>query len=244
MVRNISDMPSSVVRRTDHEEEVVKREFCLVCDASLVDSELYDRYNVCPRCRFHYSVSARERIDSLADPGSFKEINRAVTSLDPLSFSSRTSYKQRVFRDQKRTGLTEAAVTGTSTIGGTPAVLVVLDFGFMGGTMGCVVGEKVALALEYAARRKRPVVAVVTSGGRPDPRGYSVPHADGEDGDGGQSSCGGRGAIYLCTCEPLDRPRICQLREPRRHHHRRAGRHRGPSVDAGHQRLRQRPDFN
>lgn len=158
-------MLSSVVKRTDGAEEVVQREFCLVCDASLVDSELYERYNVCPRCRFHYSVSARERIDSLADLGSFKEINRTVTSLDPLSFSSRTSYKQSVFRDQKRTGLTEAAVTGTCTIGGTPAVLVVLDFGFMGGTMGCVVGEKVALALEYATRRKQPAVAVVTSGG-------------------------------------------------------------------------------
>lgn len=165
MVRNISDLLSSVVRRTNVVEEFVEREFCLVCDASLVDSELYEQYNVCPRCRFHYSVPARERIESLADPGSFKEINRTVTSLDPLSFSSRTSYKNSVFRDQKRTGLTEAAVTGTCMIGGTTAVLIVLDFGFMGGTMGCVVGEKVALALEYAARRKQPVVAVVTSGG-------------------------------------------------------------------------------
>ncbi len=158
-------MLSSVVRRADDAEEVVEREFCLVCDTSFVDSELYGRYNVCPRCRFHYSMPARDRIESLADPGSFKEINRTVTSLDPLSFSSRTSYKQSVFRDQRRTGLTEAAVTGTCSIGGSTTVLIVLDFGFMGGTMGCVVGEKVALAFEYAARRKQPVVAVVTSGG-------------------------------------------------------------------------------
>ncbi len=151
--------------RTDPDEETVVREICLVCDESLVDAELYQRHNVCPRCRFHYSFTARERIDTLADPGSFKEINRTVTSLDPLSFSSRTSYRQSVFRDQRRTGLTEAAVTGTCSIGGTTAVLIVLDFGFMGGTMGCVVGEKVALAFEYATRRKQPVVAVVTSGG-------------------------------------------------------------------------------
>ena len=165
MVRNIADMLSSVMSRTDPDEETVVREICLVCDESLVDSELYQRHNVCPRCRFHYSFTARERIDALADPGSFKEINRTVTSLDPLSFSSRTSYRQNVFRDQRRTGLTEAAVTGTCSIGGTTAVLIVLDFGFMGGTMGCVVGEKVALAFEYATRRKQPVVAVVTSGG-------------------------------------------------------------------------------
>ncbi len=165
MVRNIADMLSSVMSRTHSEAETVVREFCLVCDESLVNSDLYQRYNICPRCRFHYSLTARERIEALADPGSFKEINRTVTSLDPLSFSSRTSYRQSVFRDQRRTGLTEAAVTGACSIGGTTATLIVLDFGFMGGTMGCVVGEKVALAFEYAARRKQPVVAVVTSGG-------------------------------------------------------------------------------
>ena len=148
MVRNLAELLTSVVKRARSEELAVAttRATCLICDASLVESELYGRYRVCPVCRFHYSMTARERIDSLADLGSFKEINRTVTSLDPLSFSSRTSYKQSVFRDQKRTGLTEAAVTGTCTIGGTPAVLVVLDFGFMGGTMGCVVGEKVALS--------------------------------------------------------------------------------------------------
>ena len=74
-------------------------------------------------------------------------------------------YKQRLLRDQRRTGLTEAAVTGNCAIGGSPVVLIVLDFGFMGGSMGCVVGEKVALAFEHAAKKNKPVVAVVTSGG-------------------------------------------------------------------------------
>jgi acetyl-CoA carboxylase carboxyl transferase subunit beta len=110
-------------------------------------------------------MTARERIESLADPESFKETNRSLISLDPLSFSSRGSYKQRIFRDQRRTGLTEAVVTGACTIGGSPAMLIVLDFGFMGGTMGCVVGEKVALALEQAVKGKLPAIAVVTSGG-------------------------------------------------------------------------------
>ena len=166
MVRNLPDLLSSVVRRGRGEEKVLaERDACLVCEASLVDSDLFAQYRVCPRCRFHYSMTARERIDSLADRGTFREINRSVTSLDPLSFSSRVPYKQRLFSDQRRTGLTEAAVAGTCAIGGTPIVLVVLDFGFMGGSMGSVVGEKVALALEHAAKRKRPAVAVVTSGG-------------------------------------------------------------------------------
>ena len=101
----------------------------------------------------------------MADSGTFRETNRSIISLDPLSFSSRVSYRDRLFRDQRRTGLTEAVVTGTCTVGGSPVMLVVLDFGFMGGTMGCVVGEKVALALEYSAKKGLPTVAVVTSGG-------------------------------------------------------------------------------
>ena len=166
MVRNLGDLLSSAVRRRRGEENVVAaREICLVCDASLVDSELYAQSRVCHACRFHYSMPARERIDSLADPATFREINRSIISLDPLSFSSRGSYKQRIFRDQRRTGLTEAVVTGTCTIGRSPAMLIVLDFGFMGGTMGCVVGEKVALALEQAVKRNLPAIAVVTSGG-------------------------------------------------------------------------------
>ena len=166
MVRNLVDRLSSVTRRGSGEvEEPPPREACFVCDARLPGSDLYARYRVCHVCHFHYSMTARERIDSLVDPSSFREINRSITSLDPLSFSSRIGYRQRIFRDQRRTGLTEAVVTGTCSIGGSPAMLIVLDFGFMGGTMGCVVGEKVALALEQAAKRELPAIAIVTSGG-------------------------------------------------------------------------------
>ena len=166
MVRNLADLLSSVVRRDRSDETgVTARENCLVCNASLVDSPPYAQHRVCPVCRFHYSMTARERIASLADPGTFRETNRSLTSLDPLSFSSRVSYRKRILKDQKRTGLTEAAVTGGCSIGTSPAMLIVLDFGFMGGTMGCVVGEKVALAMEQAVKKKVPVIAVVTSGG-------------------------------------------------------------------------------
>ena len=166
MVRNLVDRLSSVTRRGSGEvEEPPPREACFVCDARLPGSDLYARYRVCHVCHFHYSMTARERIDSLVDPSTFREINRSITSLDPLSFSSRIGYRQRIFRDQRRTGLTEAVVTGTCSIGGSPAMLIVLDFGFMGGTMGCVVGEKVALAMEQAAKRGLPAIAIVTSGG-------------------------------------------------------------------------------
>ena len=168
MVRSLADLLSSVVRRGGKAEEqraYAMRETCLVCGAILIDSPLYTQLRVCPVCRFHYAMSARDRIASIADHGTFREINRSIISLAPLSFSSRVSYKRKIFSDQRRTGLTEAVVTGTCAIGGSPSVLVVLDFGFMGGSMGSVVGEKVALAFEHAAKRKLPVVAVITSGG-------------------------------------------------------------------------------
>ena len=166
MVRGITNLLSSVVGRGRVDQRVYAlRDTCLVCGANLSESPLYIRYRVCHVCRFHYVLAARDRITSLVDPGTFREINRSLTSLDPLSFSSRISYRKRLFRDQRRTGLTEAAVSGTCAIGGSQAVLIVLDFGFMGGSMGSVVGEKVALALEHARKRRLPAVAVVTSGG-------------------------------------------------------------------------------
>ena len=165
MMRNFTGIVSSVMSSRNGHTEPPIREICLVCDQSMALSDLYATLRVCPICRFHYSLTARERIESLADPESFREINRSISSLDPISFSSRGSYKQRIFRDQRRTGLTEAVVTGRCSISGSPVMLIALDFGFMGGTMGCVVGEKIALALEQAEKRNLPVIAVITSGG-------------------------------------------------------------------------------
>ena len=164
-MRNFAGIVSSVMSNRNGHTEPPIRETCLVCDQNMAFSDLYARLRVCPICRFHYSMTARERIESLVDAESFREINRSVSSLDPLSFSSRGSYKQRIFRDQRRTGLTEAVVTGRCSISGSPVMLIALDFGFMGGSMGCVVGEKIALALEQATKRNLPVVAVITSGG-------------------------------------------------------------------------------
>jgi len=167
LVRSLADRLGSFfgMGKSSPEEDLGLREYCLACSAPLVDAALYSQYRVCPSCRFHYGLTARDRISLLADPGTFQETHRSIVSLDPLSFSSRVPYRERLFKDQRRTGLTEAAITGTCAIGGRLVVLIVLDFRFLGGSMGCVVGEKVSLALESAARRKMPVVTVITSGG-------------------------------------------------------------------------------
>jgi len=141
------------------------RKSCLSCGANISESTKYRRLRVCPTCGYHYTISARRRIAAIADEGSFKETSKWIQSLDPLEFSPRISYRVRLLQDQSRTGLSEAAVTGTCLIGGTPVIIIVLDSSFLGGSMGVVVGEKVTLALELAARKKLPCVALVTSGG-------------------------------------------------------------------------------
>ena len=126
---------------------------------------MYSRYKVCYKCNFHFHINARERLVSLIDRGTFKEYFNDVTSLNPIEKTSGAQYKSRIKKDRLRTGLSEAIVTGTCTIGGSPTVIMVLDFGFLGGSMGLVVGEKVALSLELAEKRRMPVLCVITSGG-------------------------------------------------------------------------------
>ena len=138
---------------------------CIYCGMDLTSAELFEEYRICPGCQLHYLLPAYERIEILADRGSFIEINRDLPSMDPLSFVRGSSYKKRISDAQKRTGLSEAVVTGVCQIEGTLTVIVVLDFGFLGGGMGCIVGEKVALAFEHAMKKRLPLIAVVSSGG-------------------------------------------------------------------------------
>ena len=167
-MRNLSQFLVHLLRRgtsLDRSYLSVLRDRCLVCEEVISDAPVYLQYRLCPHCRFHYSCTARERIDLLADKGSFRETNRAIASLPPLSFSSRGVYPRHLARDRTRTGLTEAAVTGRCSIGDNRVMLAVLDFGFMGGSMGSVVGEKVALAFEAAAKSGYPLIALVSGGG-------------------------------------------------------------------------------
>ena len=143
----------------------VAHDRCLFCEEPISDSPSYLTYRVCPFCRFHYTVTARERIELLVDKETFRENYKYVKTVEPLSFSRRNRYRKFLEQDQNRTGLTEAAVAGKCRIGDVETMLIVLDFGFMGGTMGSVVGEKVSMAFENAARRGIPAVAVVSGGG-------------------------------------------------------------------------------
>src|SRR3977135_4002607 len=138
--------------------------FCPTCSAP-AEGTTYQRYRVCGTCRYHFQLAANERIDLLADPESFKPSNPSLVSVDPLVFTDRVSYRDRLERARRETGLNEAVVTGTARINGPECVLAVFDFNFMGGSMGSVVGEKVALALELAAERRYPFIGVVASGG-------------------------------------------------------------------------------
>jgi acetyl-CoA carboxylase carboxyl transferase subunit beta len=137
---------------------------CPGCSAPTAGTA-WQRYRVCGNCRYHFQLGATERIDLLADPESFKPSNPALVSVDPLVFTDRVSYRDRLERARRETNLNEAVVTGTARINGRDCVLAVFDFNFLGGSMGSVVGEKVALALELAAERRFPFVSVVSSGG-------------------------------------------------------------------------------
>ena len=146
-------------------QEINLRELCLICNSNLNKSSSYQEFRVCDKCNFHYSISARYRINLLSDEDTFEEFNQSLTSIDPISFSSKISYKERLIKDQTRTGLSEAVITGKCSIDGNPVILVVLDFGFMGGTISSVVGEKVALGFEKASKLKLPIISIISSGG-------------------------------------------------------------------------------
>ena len=167
-MRNLSNFLVHLFNRDGAAERTylsVVHDRCLFCEEPISDSPSYQTYRVCPFCRFHYTVTARERIELLVDKETFKETYKYVKTVEPLSFSRRNRYRKFLEQDQNRTGLTEAAVAGKCRIGDVETMLIVLDFGFMGGTMGSVVGEKVSMAFENAARRGIPAVAVVSGGG-------------------------------------------------------------------------------
>jgi acetyl-CoA carboxylase carboxyl transferase subunit beta len=138
------------------------------CPKGLTGARLADvRANlmVCPHCGHHARIGARERISQLVDEDSFREVWNYVRALDPLNFTDLETYPERVREAQAKTGLVEAIVVGVASIDGTPCVLAVMDFGFMGGSMGSVVGEKLWRSAELAAGEDLPLVAVCSSGG-------------------------------------------------------------------------------
>ena len=138
---------------------------CVHCDAQLLKKDIEDNNMVCPVCDYHFRVNARTRIKQLFDEGSFEELFTDIKPTDPLEFVDTESYKDRIEAAQKKTGLNDAVVTGLGTIDGHKVSCAVMDFDFMGGSMGSVVGEKVTRAMEKANELKLPVLVITSSGG-------------------------------------------------------------------------------
>jgi acetyl-CoA carboxylase carboxyl transferase beta subunit len=138
---------------------------CPSCGSHYRDDELDRHLGVCPQCGHHFPVGARERIEQLADRGSFLEEDADLRSTDPLGFFDLRPYRERLAEAELKTGEGDAIVIGRAEIEGLPCQLSVMDFGFMGGSMGSVVGEKFVRACEQAAAQRLPLVSVTSSGG-------------------------------------------------------------------------------
>lgn len=138
---------------------------CGSCGELVFRRRLQENSYICPRCGAYFFLTAQERIAALVDPDSFEDLTLPLSSEDPLGFSDRKPYSDRLREAQESTGLSDAAVVGRGKIGGHPVVLAVMDFRFIGGSMGTVVGEQLAAAMERAAQERKPFLLVVASGG-------------------------------------------------------------------------------
>ena len=138
---------------------------CPACGSHYREDELDRHLSVCPQCGHHFPLTARERIEQLADPDSFAEEEADLRSTDPLGFFDLRPYTERLAEAELKTGEGDAIVIGRAEIDGQSCQLSVMDFGFMGGSMGGVVGEKFARACDRAAERRVPLVSVTASGG-------------------------------------------------------------------------------
>ena len=138
---------------------------CVHCEAQLLKEDLAENLMVCPVCDYHFRINARTRINQLFDEGSFEELFGNIKPTDPLEFVDTESYKDRLQRAQEKTNLNDEVITGIGTIKGNRVAAAVMDFDFMGGSMGSVVGEKVAGIMEKAIELRVPVLAVTSSGG-------------------------------------------------------------------------------
>ena len=138
---------------------------CVHCEAQLPKKDLEDNDMVCPLCDYHFRINARTRIAQLFDADTFQEMFAEVKPTDPLNFVDTESYKDRIKKAKAKTGLDDAVITGVGKINGNKISAAVMDFEYMGGSMGSVVGEKVTRAMEEAIKKKIPMLVVTASGG-------------------------------------------------------------------------------
>ena len=152
-----------LVKRRDIPEGLWTK--CEECGEIIYNKTLEEDFKVCPKCDYHFTLSAGERVAQLVDEGTFKEMDRLLTSGDPLKFRGPKAYPIKLKEDQASTGLVDAVITGEGLMEGQKIALGVTDSRFIMGSMGSVVGEKLTRMIEHATRKKLPVVVVSGSGG-------------------------------------------------------------------------------
>ena len=138
---------------------------CPVCDAQLYRNELERNLQVCPKCEYHMRIGARKRLEYFLDPDSQNELSAQLEPEDPLKFRDSKRYRDRLVQAQKKTGEKDALVSLTGSLLGRPVVACAFEFGFMGGSMGSVVGERFARAARHAADNNMPLICFSASGG-------------------------------------------------------------------------------
>lgn len=138
---------------------------CPGCGEVVHEIELLQNQRVCPRCDYHFSQTAKERIDMLVDPDSFVELDADLRSVDTLRFQGMATYKDRLKKYQESTGLVDAVLSGYAMINGYKVALAVMDFSFLAATMGSVVGERITRAIEYGTTQRAAVIIIAASGG-------------------------------------------------------------------------------
>ncbi len=163
--KNVQESP---VHTTD-EVKTVKTEGlfakCPGCEKTFFKRDFEAKQNVCPECGHHLRIGARERLRQLFDEGIFDEIDTGITSVDPLDFVDTKSYSARLESMKAKTGLNDAVITAVGRMGGRAVVIAAMDLEFVGGSMGSVVGEKIARAIERSIADRSPLVIVSASGG-------------------------------------------------------------------------------
>lgn len=138
---------------------------CPDCSSAVFRKEAEKRMSVCPECGYHFYLSARQRIEQMLDEGTFEEWDKDLRPSDPLTFKDKKAYADRLVAEQKRTGLVDAAITGKGRVRARPVAVGITDSAFIMGSMGSVVGEKLARLVERATEQDLPLIIISGSGG-------------------------------------------------------------------------------
>jgi acetyl-CoA carboxylase carboxyl transferase subunit beta len=138
---------------------------CDNCKEIIYKKEVARNANVCPKCNYHFRISARERLESMYDDGRYREFDTEIAPVDALGFVDTKPYAARLVSYQKETGLKDAIVSSEGLMGARPVIIAAMEYGFMGGSMGSVVGEKITRAAERAHDASCPLIVISCSGG-------------------------------------------------------------------------------